>query len=395
MKRVCFLLACLYLLAMLSACSQPVNNSSDGPSTTTQDSTSSSSTVPNGSKKDELTVVFYHLHGAEEDISLSAEDCDILIRVAREANFAPMGPEGELNSIRDIRFTIRHYKAADNAFFADENVQYTDEDGNPTNNYVDVLYGLCYLNGYFIRSYMTTEGWVHEVAQIPEETIGEIKDHFSYLEDQQVPPMTNPPATVDTDAAIKAELIAKYGIPIRLLRNEGMALWEFVFTETTAERAYHHSLEGETYHKSLSWEIKNGELVISGDWNETFILALDANIAISKTDGEQYRVAQKDDSLAWYGVLQDMVLRWGFPIEFKVVKGMEQIIIRLYEGRAEYERKTGDQITIKDNCAWAIDGNRLRVFGDFVDSFIIDIDAGTATSQNDGTVYQIIPNTPE
>ena len=136
MKRVCFLLACLYLLAMLSACSQPVNNSSDGPSTTTQDSASSSSTVPNGSKKDELTVVFYHPHGAEEDISLSAEDCDILLQVAREANFAPMGPEGELNSIRDIRFTIRHYKAADNAFFADENVQYTDEDGNPTNDYV-------------------------------------------------------------------------------------------------------------------------------------------------------------------------------------------------------------------------------------------------------------------
>ena len=55
-----------------------------------------------------------------------------------------------------------------------------------------------------------------------------------------------------------------------------MALWMFTLTENSAERTYLHSLEGEIYHKSLSWEIKDGELIISGDWNESFVLDLNA-----------------------------------------------------------------------------------------------------------------------
>ena len=207
-----------------------------------------------------------------------------------------------------------------------------------------------------------------------------------------IQPTTNPPAPVDNDATIKAALIEKNGFPIKLRRTQGMALWMFTLTETSAERAYLHSFEGETYHKSLSWEIKNGELVITGDWNETFVLDLNANIAISKTDGTQYSIVQRDNSLTMYGVLQDMVLNYGFPIEFRMVKETEQTIIRLYEGRAELVRKTTNQTTTNDNIAWSIDGNHLRIFGNYEDTFVIDIEAGTAISNSDGTIYHIVEN---
>jgi stage IV sporulation protein A len=67
MKRICLFLAFLHLFTMLCACSQPVNNASDGTRSTTQGNASSSSVIPNENKKDDLTVVFYHAAGAEED----------------------------------------------------------------------------------------------------------------------------------------------------------------------------------------------------------------------------------------------------------------------------------------------------------------------------------------
>ena len=203
-------------------------------------------------------------------------------------------------------------------------------------------------------------------------------------------PTTNPPAPVDNDAIIKAALIEKNGFPIKLRRTQGMALWMFTLTENSAERTYLHSLEGEIYHKSLSWEIKDGELIISGDWNESFVLDLNANIAISKTDGTQYNIVHKDNSLTMYGTLQDMVLSYGFPIEFRLDKGTEQTILRLFEGYAERERKAHTQTITNDNIAWSIDGNHLCIFGNYEDSLVIDIEAGTAISEKDGAIYHIV-----
>lgn len=107
------------------------------------------------------------------------------------------------------------------------------------------------------------------------------------------PSETNPP--VDNDAAFKAELIAKYGLPFRLWRTEGMALWEFTIGENTAKREYHHSMEGSFSQESLSWEIVDGELVITGDWSETFTLDMEDGQAISKTDGAVYRIVEEQE----------------------------------------------------------------------------------------------------
>lgn len=100
---------------------------------------------------------------------------------------------------------------------------------------------------------------------------------------------------VDNDAILKAELISKFGMPFRLWRTQGMSLWEFTISENSAERGYHNSMEGSFLQKNLSWEIKNGELVITGDWNETFTLDLEAGQAISKTDEAVYKIVKEQN----------------------------------------------------------------------------------------------------
>jgi predicted RecA/RadA family phage recombinase len=54
-------------------------------------------------------------------------------------------------------------------------------------------------------------------------------------------------------------------------------------------------MEGSFWQKNLSWEIKNGELVITGDWNETFIIDLEAGEAISKTDEAVYKIVKEQN----------------------------------------------------------------------------------------------------
>ena len=100
---------------------------------------------------------------------------------------------------------------------------------------------------------------------------------------------------VDNDAILKAELASKFGMPFRLYRTKGMSLWEFTISENSAERGYHNSMEGSFWQKNLSWEIKNGELVITGDWNETFTLDLEAGEAISKTDEGVYKIVKEQN----------------------------------------------------------------------------------------------------
>lgn len=108
------------------------------------------------------------------------------------------------------------------------------------------------------------------------------------------PSITEPSSVVDSDEAIKAALIEKYGVPFRLWKTEGMSLRKFTLGETNSKREYHHSMEGSFTQEPLSWEINNGELVITGAWEETFILNSEEDQAISKTDGTIYSILEGD-----------------------------------------------------------------------------------------------------
>jgi hypothetical protein len=99
---------------------------------------------------------------------------------------------------------------------------------------------------------------------------------------------------VDNNTNIKAELITKVGLPFRLWKTSGMSLWCISISEDSAEREYSNSIEGQLIQKSLIWKIENGELVISGEWSETFTLDLDKMEAISKADGKVYSIVAGD-----------------------------------------------------------------------------------------------------
>ena len=107
-------------------------------------------------------------------------------------------------------------------------------------------------------------------------------------------PTTEQSTTVDSDEAIMAALIEKYGVPFCLWKTEGMSLRKFTLGETNSKREYHHSMEGSFTQEPLTWEINNGELVITGAWEETFILNIEENQAISQTDGIIYDILESD-----------------------------------------------------------------------------------------------------
>ena len=98
----------------------------------------------------------------------------------------------------------------------------------------------------------------------------------------------------DNDATMKAELIAQYGLPFRIWRTESAGLFQFTLGEGTAKREVVHSVKGSFSKESLSWEIENGELVVTGDWNEAFTLDIEAGQAISKIDGAVYQIEQAE-----------------------------------------------------------------------------------------------------
>lgn len=166
MKKIAWFLIIALLSALFCACG--TDPAADNPSA-----------KPDAQKQDELTSILYHLDGAGEDMSLNIADSDILIRIAKETTFASDAP---MNLSIKFNFVIRHYSGGENDFFAKSNVKYVDEDGNVTNDHVDVRYYLCYSTPMIVRMYETTGGYIYESATLSAETIKELKAHFAYVE---------------------------------------------------------------------------------------------------------------------------------------------------------------------------------------------------------------------
>ena len=103
-------------------------------------------------------------------------------------------------------------------------------------------------------------------------------------------PETAPSVAVDNDADIKAELMEKYGGKFKFYLAFDMELITFHFDETTVVRKHLDSMKDDVPTHHATWDIVDGELVVTGEWNEIFILDLEANIAISKTDGREYPI---------------------------------------------------------------------------------------------------------
>jgi hypothetical protein len=52
------------------------------------------------------------------------------------------------------------------------------------------------------------------------------------------------------------------------------------------------SMKDGTETHNASWDVIDGELIISGEWNESFTLDLENSTATSKSDNEVYHIVQ-------------------------------------------------------------------------------------------------------
>ena len=91
------------------------------------------------------------------------------------------------------------------------------------------------------------------------------------------------------------EIVDTYGFPIHFRMTEGMELTQIVIFEDSAEREWMSSLNGSTLHEDLSWHIDDDQLVITGEWEDTFLINAKAGRAVSKADGKEYRIVTYDE----------------------------------------------------------------------------------------------------
>ena len=93
-----------------------------------------------------------------------------------------------------------------------------------------------------------------------------------------------------------------------------------------------------------------------------------------------------------YGVLQEIVDSYGFPIYFRMTEGMELTEIILSESMAtrEWMSSLVTGSTVNSNIEWSISGDHLILSGEWEEEFTINIEAGRAYSKSDGKEYRIV-----
>ena len=111
-----------------------------------------------------------------------------------------------------------------------------------------------------------------------------------------IPSATTPTETEPMYGTLQ-EIVDRYGFPIHLRMTEGMELTEIVLSESTATREWMSSMvTGSILHKNLSWSITEDDLIIYGEWEESFSIDIIVGRAYSKTDGKEYRIVTYDDN---------------------------------------------------------------------------------------------------
>ena len=94
----------------------------------------------------------------------------------------------------------------------------------------------------------------------------------------------------------------KYGLAFRLWGPEGHDLYVFHIFPDHAERECHILMPANTddiaeFHANLAWEIAGNELIITGDWEESFLIDISANTATSTATGKVYEICEAETPL--------------------------------------------------------------------------------------------------
>ena len=101
---------------------------------------------------------------------------------------------------------------------------------------------------------------------------------------------------------VLAFLDEKYGLAFRLWGPEGHDLYVFHIFPDHAERECHILMPANTddiaeFHEDLAWEIAGNELIITGAWEESFLVDISANTATSTATGKVYEICEAEPPL--------------------------------------------------------------------------------------------------
>ncbi len=92
-----------------------------------------------------------------------------------------------------------------------------------------------------------------------------------------------------------------------------------------------------------------------------------------------------------YGVLQEVVENYGLPIELRFTEGMGIIWFECHEDGALREwHHSRDGDTTHEGLSWEVSGAELTISGAWEETFLLDVDRGTASSQTDDREYRIL-----
>ncbi len=91
-----------------------------------------------------------------------------------------------------------------------------------------------------------------------------------------------------------------------------------------------------------------------------------------------------------YGILQDAVDSYGFPLCMKNTEGMEKTEIHIYADHAIRAWSSHNDNTRQENLAWSLSGNQLVLSGEWSEELTVDIEIGSAISKKDGKEYTLL-----
>ena len=124
--------------------------------------------------------------------------------------------------------------------------------------------------------------------------------------DEATTPTGNIEDTASTETKTQNEVLQffadKYDMKFTLWGPEGQDLYAFYIYPNHAERECHILMRENTddvaeYHKNLSWEVMDDELIITGEWQETFKIDITAETATSTTTGKVYQIYEMQPPL--------------------------------------------------------------------------------------------------
>ena len=109
-------------------------------------------------------------------------------------------------------------------------------------------------------------------------------------------------AEADTPNEVLTFLDEKYGLTFRLWGPEGSDLYVFRIYPDHAERECHILMPANTndiaeYHEDLAWEIVGNELIITGEWEGSFLIDISAETATSASTGKVYEICETEPPL--------------------------------------------------------------------------------------------------